>query len=319
MDWPKAEKTLIGLFACLNLFLAWGLWGDSAAGAGRWFLRNPEKIRAIEEQFSRSDIRLASPLPPSPGMVQFLRVGRPVFAESEVVRAFFPQPPAAGPLPQRGESSGTRYVDGTGELVVTTRGSIVYTAEPAAGGPATGENPAGLLSAEYEEEARGAAEQFLAGLGWLSPDAKYDGALSGPEPGGITLRYYQETGGRAFFGSRMKLALAPAPMPASAKVGPGGPVSGRFRIVSLERTWMVPQGFGSERRSLIPAYSALLGLAGHLESLGQRGLAVAAVTFGYFSPPYDSDNWEAAPVWRIRAEDGRDYFVNALTGELEQR
>lgn len=299
MDWPRAERILIVVFACLNLFLAWELWGEPSRIVGRWFFRNPEEVRAVQDQFRRSGINVPFPLPPSPNSAPFLRVGRPIFSEGDVIRAFFAQSPAVTPLAAKGEISGNRYVDSSRELTVTSRGLIIYTQKEAKTGEAKPASP------PPEGKARQMAEIFLRKLGWLPTDARFDGAYAGPAPGQISLRYYQESGGQPFFGSRVNLVFG---------AGPEGP-----ELVSLERIWMVPQGLGSDKRSLISASSALLGLAGHLESLGQRGLAVESVILGYFSPPYDSDTWEAAPVWRIRAVDGRDFFINALTGELEQQ
>lgn len=67
---------------------------------------------------------------------------------------------------------------------------------------------------------------------------------------------------------------------------------------------------------VIPVTEALLSVAEELGSEPEPQHIIKA-DFGYFSRDYDAEKWEIPPVWRILTREGKQYYFNAFTGNLE--
>lgn len=114
---------------------------------------------------------------------------------------------------------------------------------------------------------------------------------------GHTLIYLQYWKGRPLYGSRLEVKLSDARSLQSLKL---------VRLSIKE---------GKDVQSPVPASFALLNL---VES-GKvpKGTTFTQIELGYHGQSYDAKTRVLSPVWKFAAEDGRTYYVNALTGALQ--
>lgn len=87
------------------------------------------------------------------------------------------------------------------------------------------------------------------------------------------------------------------------------------QVVEVRINPLVPLGFSENKVTAISALAAvkIFVAAGH--NFSER--KIADISLGYYSPSYDASSWEAAPVWRIAAADGRAFYINAFSGDIE--
>ena len=299
MDWPRAQRILIGAFLLLNAFLTYQLWGQPWEYGGRLLVSTQEQVREIQDQLSRSGIRLKVEIPRRVRPRAFLDVTRVMPDPIELERQFLGRESVKERVDPK---TGWLTMVGTrGELVIEPAGVIHYRPTAGQGTPLTRE----ALSASDLSAARSAAEQFIASHGGMPSDARLDGITLDKERKLVVVNYFQDYQGTLFFGSYLTVGLAAR--------RPGEPL----QVESYDRLWVEFAGLNRDPKPLLPATSALLRAAGHLESAGYKEAVVTGITLGYYSRPYDADHWVAAPVWRIRLEDGQILLINAITGELE--
>lgn len=194
----------------------------------------------------------------------------------------------AGSLPGAGNPPGTGSISGTGSA-------------PAAGGASGG------AERSYEQVTAAllrTAEEWAFAWGGLPDGADEAIVAYDPVTGLGTVAWRPAIGGWPLYGSQLRVTLVPMP-------------DGEFAVGHWERRWFRALGPVGEPRPAVPAQTALLRLAGHLESIGAPGGTITGVTLGYYTGEYQADAWEVPPVWRLDLADRRFFYVNALTGELE--
>lgn len=308
MNWPRARLWLIISFLVLDLVLAWALLSGTVLPAP-W--RSPP-TRALSSQLARYGLELQATLPATPASLALQRLERVPPPEWLLPQLY----PDGAPVPQASQgASGTELVyrgDGIvtvvepgGRVVVYYVGIVPYPAGPPA---ASGSIVAPDQKTQHEQRLTAALQAAEAWIDeWGGPPQRGAEARATVDAatgyGTVTWRYSID--GLPLYGSNMRLILAPSADNES------------FRIGQWDRRWLRLLGPAGDPRPPVPAQTALLRLAGHLESIDDPGGIITAVTLGYYTGEYRADAWEVPPVWRLDLADGRFFYVNALTGQLE--
>lgn len=317
MDWPRAQRILIVAFLLVNAFFAYQIWGNPGQAGMALFRTTPDQVRLAREELERAGLAVNVEIPRHIPPAGALLIGREPAAEGEWVKVFFPrQQPVRRQLVWNGRPA-AEYRSDTGALWIDQAGVIAFRVEhdqeepppvPSTAGAGAGSMP------RSDPAAVRTAEDFLVRHGGLPPDARFDRVESGLKPGQVVVVYYQDVAGRPHFGGRLAVHLRELSRPGSN--------SARYAVTGMERAWFRVYGTAGEVKPVLPATSALLGLAGHIGGQNQgpvlRHAALGGLQFGYYSRPYNAERWEAPPIWRATLTDGRTYYINAWTGELEQ-
>lgn len=68
-----------------------------------------------------------------------------------------------------------------------------------------------------------------------------------------------------------------------------------------------------EAKQVIPAAKVVASL---IETYLEEGSVIADIQLGYHGQIFDSDKQVSAPSWRVMLEDGKMYYVHAISGEV---
>lgn len=322
MNWPKARLWLIITFLCLDVLLAGVLLSDTGLPY-RW--QRPTS-RALTGQLARYGLELQAVLPAAPPRLALQRLER-VSVPDWLLPQIYPD---GVPVPQatRTATGGTELVYRSEEAVTIMepggRVTVYYVAimpQPEAAG-ASGMSGALARGRTGAADARAAAgsvalshEQLTGALlrtaeAWVHdwgglPDGADEATVAfDPDTGLGHVAWRPAISGLPLYGSQLRLTIVASE-------------AAEFAVGQWERRWFRALGPSGEPRPAVPAQTALLRLAGHLESIGEPGGTITGVSLGYYTGEYQADAWEVPPVWRLDLADGRYYYVNALTGELE--
>lgn len=331
MNWPRARLWLIVAFLALDVLLAYVLFSDR----GLPYFGQAHTSRRLSEQLARYGLTLQASLPPDPGPLPLQGLDRLRPPEWLIPTVY----PDGAPIPEavRTAAGGTKLTY-RGDGVLTTvepngRVSVYYwdvlssgsgddqesadgmadgAGEPAETGtmldtyvPPVPDPPRRLADGSVRAALLQAAEAWASSWGGLPDDRGEPRARYDPETGHGMAMWRQQMAGLPLYGSYLQVTMAGAP--------DGTP----FEPGHWEWRWFRPLGPVGDPRPTVPAQTALLRLAGHLESIGASGGTITAVTLGYYTGQYEAETWEVPPVWRLELADGRYFYVNALTGELE--
>ncbi|MFD2117437.1 two-component system regulatory protein YycI [Paenibacillus yanchengensis] len=77
-----------------------------------------------------------------------------------------------------------------------------------------------------------------------------------------------------------------------------------------ERMELVSTG---EAKQVIPASKIIASL---IETYLEDGTTISDIQLGYHGQVFDSDKQVSAPTWRVMLEDGKVFYVNAISGEV---
>lgn len=77
-----------------------------------------------------------------------------------------------------------------------------------------------------------------------------------------------------------------------------------------ERMELVAVG---EAKQVIPAAKIVVSL---IETYLEEGTTISDIQLGYHGQVFDADKQVSAPTWRVLLEDGKVYYVNAISGEV---
>lgn len=319
MNWPQARLWLIIAFLALDILLAFALFGGKDLP---YFAQRTTPSR-LSEQLARYGLELEAALPPDPGPLPLLRLERMPLPPA-LLAAVFPDG-IPGPTMARTGAGGTTITYKDSAAVVTGepsgRVSVYYMeadAAAAGAGPAAGgagpvaPPPVSLLepvSSDVRQALLQAATAWAQTWDGLPDDRGEPRVLYDPATGNGLVRWRQLAADVPLYGSYLHVWLT--------RDGAAGAPAGTFRISHAEWRWFQPQGPVGEPRPGVPPQTALLRLAGHLESMGEPSGTITAVSLGYYTGLYEAESWEVPPVWRLDLADGRYFYVNALTGELE--
>lgn len=72
------------------------------------------------------------------------------------------------------------------------------------------------------------------------------------------------------------------------------------------------QGMG-EPRQVLPAAKVVASL---IETYLEEGSVITDIQLGYHGQIFDSEKQVSAPTWRVMLEDGKTYFIHAISGEV---
>ncbi|WP_018131047.1 two-component system regulatory protein YycI [Effusibacillus pohliae] len=90
------------------------------------------------------------------------------------------------------------------------------------------------------------------------------------------------------------------------------------KLIRYQQTALNVVGEGGGRKQVISALHALRSLSESIDKSGKRAdnRVIREIRLGYYSKPFNADEWYLIPMWRILS-DREVYYVNALTGEVE--
>lgn len=77
-----------------------------------------------------------------------------------------------------------------------------------------------------------------------------------------------------------------------------------------DRMELVSRG---EAKQVLPANKVVASL---IETYLEDGSTISDIQLGYYGQIFDSDKQVSAPTWRVMLEDGKTYYVNAISGEV---
>lgn len=282
MDLSRAKTILIICFLLLNLFLAGRLWQFPRYIQARGAPTAAEVDRS-RQALAEAGYELATAIPRQAPRLALLHVTRRPPIASEWQRIVF----GTTETEKSEENGKTVFLRGKERLEITVDGRLVFS------------RPAPVPDGgEADEDNRQSVEKFLRERGFWRDDLQFDFSF----PGGAGTSYYRYA--QVF--QRMTLFSGYVEVRVT---------DGIIREVSL--SWLQPLEFSGQEVRVISAPEALTAFIGKGLSLPDK--RVVDITLGYFSQDYDASRWEIAPAWRIATADGRQFYFNAFTGELEHQ
>ncbi|MDO9574680.1 MAG: two-component system regulatory protein YycI [Candidatus Contubernalis sp.] len=289
MEWSKAKSILIMIFLALNLFLGYSLWED-------FYMNFPSRVvsqREIEEaraQLEFVNLELQASISRQIFSMSFLTVSNlEQQGETLVASLFDSDQPFI--LEQGGEGTLQVYRQDKKQIYLWENGKVIFTQEP------TGDGEEPMDEVLEESAAVSMAEEFLRNAHLFPVDARLE-EVHPLGDRGYLIRYNQVYINHSLYGGYLLVQVTPQ------------------GVEQFELYWLEPQGFSGQEISNISAAKALARLADNLEPFSKRAI-VEAVNIGYYSEAFDAQKWDMVPVWRIRLSNGRTYYINAYTGELE--
>ncbi|MEW6242879.1 MAG: PepSY domain-containing protein [Bacillota bacterium] len=244
------------------------------------------QVAKTTARLAEAGIKLVTPVPErAPALAKITLRHR--YSQEEAVSLFFGD--SEGTILRHEEPGRTIYRRGNEILTFYDNGAMIFRLE-------SNQVPVILDSAA----ARRIFDEFWVERGGLPDGARFDSIYQDERSGKFLVYYYQEVDNRVIYGGQ-----------AVGMVGPGG-------LETVLLTWFDVTGSAGRKRAVIPPTDALEMVAGQVKGTWPaREFIVEALSLGYFTEPYNARQWEAVPVWRVRFRDGRVYYVNAYTGEME--
>jgi len=292
VNWSRAKFVLIIAFLLLDVILAYRIWVYPQEGVEDLTVISSAEASRTVELLGQQGILVESPLPSVMSPSPFLSVAHETVNPAELARAFS----TCGPMRPMGEREGgvRIWADDCAQLEIHPEGRIVYSCPEPPPAPAAGGG--GIWD---PVKARQVAEQFIKDHGGLPNDARYDTTWYDEAQDLYRVDFVQEYQGRYVFASRIRVLVV------------------NWGVCRLERVWLEPLGYEGQRQVLLPVTDTLLRLADRLQVDPQQPVVAEDVSLGFYSEIYDAETWVAPPVWRVRLSDGRCFYINAVTGELE--
>lgn len=279
MDWKRAIKILITSFIIVNIALIANL-----------NLRKLPKVRNVakKEAYDEAEILdsrgivLKTKMPQEGRPQSFLEVKHVNKDKDFYIKLFFGED-----IPQVNyDKNKITYIKGQKQLDFTNNGIIHYKHQQKS---KTKDNLSKKEAVKY-------AEDFIKNHGGLPADAVLGNIFYDKKNKEYHIKYVQEFDDFILTNSYIKVTVAFG------------------QIKSFEKCWLEPIEYQGEEKNVISPLSAVLKAADEK----QKGTKVITIIEqGFYSKLYNADSWQMAPVWIIGFEDGKTYYINAYTGQLE--
>lgn len=152
-------------------------------------------------------------------------------------------------------------------------------------------------------EQAGIGEQLLSQLGtlvWQKENYRFDRTSIDKDGSGI-ITYLQSYNGYPVFSAPLEVLIQ------------------QNKAVRYNQVALQMKGEEGGKKQVISAILALRSLSESIDKTDKTpdNKVIRDVRLGYFSRTYNADEWYMTPVWRI-ITDRDTYYVNAMTGEVEQ-
>ncbi len=286
MNLERAKLILIIAFAGLNLFLAYHLfWPDF--GRLTRIAVSDEEVNQLESLLNENNYFLETSLDRSMRTGAFITVSTSLnYQRSLLLRllregAQFSHSDQAN-FYRKDEITAIIHPTGLIRIVYTPPQQIVEDSTTA-----------------DRRELRNQVEQYLRNEQFMPDGAVFD-YLEQNDKGDLIFHYYQVLEEAPVFAGHFKVTLA------------------GDRLKSMDIYWLTPlEREPAREMEVITAPEALTNFI-HDVGPSREPQQITAVKLGYFSGEYDAEKWEIPPVWRIVLQNGKIYYINAFTGNLEQ-
>ncbi len=288
MNLARAKMVLIIAFAGLNLFLAYHLfWPDIGKMSG--VAVTADDLQSTEDLLKDNNYILETSIDRSVHTGDFLTVSPDRHLRRRLLQMFIEE---EAQIDGADDTTIYRLEDKTAMIHDSGLLQLVY------------ESPGTLLAEEWENleesELRDLVKEFLEGKALLPEGIKFD-YIEYLADNKKVLNYYQVVDDTAIFSSRLRVVVE------------------ADLLKAVELYWLQPADRSQLRdMQVISAAEALASLVNALGP-GTEERVIKHIEIGYYSGEYDAEKWEIPPVWRIVLDDGQSYYINAFTGNMEQK
>lgn len=284
MDWKKAIRILIISFVVLNIALLINLYIRKKPTA-KQVTKNEayDEIYDIEEILDSRDIKIETEVPQDGRCQCFLEVEHESIDKDLYENLFF-----GGETPQiRQDPDKITYIKGQRQLDIANNGVITYSNK------SEGQDVKRNIT---EDEAVESAAKFIKRHGGLPKDAVLNNVVYDEKTGDYHVEFVREYDGFLLVNSYIKVII------------------NSNQIKNFERCWLVPLNYHGEEKDVVSPFTAILRAADEKQGLK----TIAFIKQGFYSKLYNANSWQMAPIWIIGFEDGKRYYVNSYTGQLER-
>ena len=286
MNISKAKSVMIIVFLALNLFLLYHLlepgWGSIED------VITLEERQRMESMLVENNYVLEAEIPVKPEKSFFLTVTAPQKNIEELRKLFF----GDETIEVVEAEEGITYTSEKAVLFIQNNGFFSYILN---------QSPLRADAAEVDEgEALDTASNFLQKRGLLTEDTgKYE--VRADNENEFTVIFYEEYEDIPLFSANIILSVKGDKVTEARSYRP--------RIVGVE---------DRQEMKVIPATAAVMRL---IEELGYTGeeKTVSDIAPGFYSREYEAEEWEVPPVWRITIDEENQYYINAFTGNIENK
>lgn len=288
MNLGRAKLVLIIAFVSLNLFLGYHLFWPDFGRLTRVAI-TAEEMRITERMLNENNYYLEAPLDRSVQTIDFITVS-PAEDFQNKIRDRLAREDAL--FIEQNDSLMVYYGEGENVYIYPT-GLVKVSYEP---GYIISD---GLINLE-QRDMRSKIEQFLENKA-LKPEGIAFDYLERLESGQVIIYYYQIYNSIPIYSGYLKVVID------------------FNKIIEVEVFWLESLERSPVRE--IEVIAATVALANLVKEIGSSGepRRIKQVDLGYFSHEYDAEKWEIPPVWRIIIEGPQIYYINAFTGNLEQK
>jgi hypothetical protein len=283
LNWSRARTILIVSFLALDLFLGYVAFGSQHESSQ---VTSTEVQRALD-RVKALGITVTAQIPRRVMAAPFLVI-RPRNQDIEAISGRLLGTDRPDAVQSSKELSVWAFQNS--RVTVLSTGVVIFTTEAKTGSPGT------------EVDARSAQAmvlRFLSERGLLPQDARLD-FVERTGQDSFTVQYYQEYEGTPLFGGYITATVA------------------AWGVSRVRFLWFNPVGFGTGKRSVVPATDALVKAVPSIVGKVGAGARLEAMKFGYLSEGMDAREWDAIPVWRLSFSGGVSVYVNGYTGDVEK-
>lgn len=285
MDWKKAIRILIISFVVLNIALLINLYIRKKPTAKQVTKDKAyDEIYDIEEILDSRDIKIETETPQDGRGQCFLEVEHESIDKDLYENLFF-----EGENPQiRQDPDKVTYIKGQRQLDIANNGVITYSNK---------KDMQDVKENITEDEAIKCATKFIKCHGGFPKDAVLNNIVYDEAIGDYYIEFVREYDGFLLVNSYIKVIV------------------NSNQIKNFERCWLIPLNYHGEEKEVVSPFTAILRAADEK----QKGLkTVTFIKQGFYSKPYNANSWQIAPIWIVGFEDGKRYYVNSYTGQLER-
>ncbi len=288
MNISKAKSVMIAVFLALNLFLLYHLlepgWGTI------------EDVIILEERqrmvnmLTENNYVLEADIPLRPKKSFFLTVTAPQKDADGLKELFFGD--ESVDIVEAEE--GVTYSSGKATLFVQNNGFFSYIKDQSHSGEDDEE-----IEID-EQEALNISRSFLQEKGLLTEDTgKYE--IKQDNENIFEVIIYEEYEDIPLFSGHIKLII-------------------KGEKVTEVRSYR-PRIVGVEDRQEMKVISATVAIMRLIEELGyaEPEKVISNIAPGFYSREYEAEEWEVSPVWRISLDKESFYYINAFTGNIENK
>ena len=279
MDWARVKTILIIAFLFTNIFLIYNIYNEY-----RYSSIIQQRVDEVIEIISQKGVKVNTDIPEDSFIQGTLTVR---------YREFSPQQLASSLLDNRDltpvkKDMSTIFMGKHKKLEIKNNKEIIYLDLDLKN------DLRGNLS---PEDAVSMSRNFLKKTGLYTPSMTLDRIV--PIEKGYSITFAQE-----YKGLLLEISFV------DIEVTPRG-------VYSMHMLWLEPVGMEKGRRKIIPAAEALLKVVSRKEVLKKDSAEVESIRLVYYFNWEGAKEGEAFPAWKIKV-DGKDYYINALTGQFEK-